>query len=82
MSKTNKQAVLLIDAVQSYFLHKKVSAEANLENYLNNSTGIGEHGDIVAECVKLVEQIDHSESCLSIVNNYKPEVSIGDTAMV
>ena len=82
MSEINKQAVLLIDAVQSYFLHKKVSAEANLENYLNNSSGIGEHGDIVSECVKLVEQIDHAESCLSIVNNYKPEVSIEDTAMV
>lgn len=82
MSDINKQAVLLVDAVSAYFLHKKTSAQANLENYLNNSTGIGEHGDIVSECVKLVEQIDHAESCLSIVDNYKPALSIEDSAMV
>ena len=66
MSEINKQAVLLVDAVAAYFLHKKTSAQANLENYLNNSSGIGEH----------------AESCLSIVDNYKPALSIEDSAMV
>mgnify|MGYP003147355014 CR=1 FL=1 len=82
MSNTKNKSELLITAIQAYFLHKKRSAEANLENYLYNSVAIGEHGDIVSECVKLIEQIDHAESCLSIVDTYIPAVSNGSDAMV
>ena len=36
---------------------QETKAVANLNNYLNNPAGIGEHPDIVAECSKLVKQI-------------------------
>tara|TARA_R100000734_G_scaffold18058_1_gene14640 strand:- start:142 stop:336 length:195 start_codon:yes stop_codon:yes gene_type:complete len=36
---------------------QETKAVANLNNYLNNPAGIGEHPDIVEECSKLVKQI-------------------------
>jgi len=42
----------------------KAKAKVLLDNYLYNSTGIGEHPDIMAECIKCVHQIDESDSAL------------------
>ena len=36
---------------------KESKAIANLQNYMSNSAGIGEHPDVVAECSKLVKDI-------------------------
>ena len=36
---------------------QETKAVANLNNYLTNPVGVGEHPDIVAECSKLVKQI-------------------------
>lgn len=68
MTKDNWRTVVL-DGIQGYFEYKKKAAAANLENYLNNPSAIGEHGDLVSECVKLVEDIEHAESCLNLVDN-------------
>lgn len=67
MSKFNKyrdHKQLLLQAVKANFFSKKVSAQTNLANYLNNPAGIGEHGDLVSEAVKLVEEIENAESCI------------------
>ena len=39
------------------FSVKEAKAIANLQNYMSNSAGIGEHPDIVEECSKLVKDI-------------------------
>jgi len=51
---------------------KEAKAIANLQNYMNNPVGIGEHPDIVEECSKLVKDIAEAkelrETVHSIVN--------------
>lgn len=54
----------LLRAVGLHFEAKRQRALANLTNYLTNAAGVGEHPDIVEECIKLLEDIDHSEGVL------------------
>jgi len=54
----------LFQAVEAHFLAMRAKAVVNLNNYLNSSAGIGEHPDIVAEAIKLLETIDHAEGVL------------------
>ena len=49
-----KTALLQFQAARS-------KAQANLEIYLNNAAGIGEHPDVVAEIVQLVNAITEAE---------------------
>jgi hypothetical protein len=54
-------------------------AKTNLDNYLANPAAIGEHPDIVAEAIKLVEAMEASESNLQTLNeaygtNYTTEI--------
>ena len=48
---------LIIDALIAEAKAKEIKAMANLQNYLSNPAGIGEHPDIVEECMKLVKDI-------------------------
>ena len=48
MSKDEWKKALL-DGAGSYFEYKKKKAQVNLENYLQNPAGIGEHPDLVQE---------------------------------
>ena len=59
---TPQQLVLM--AVESHFQAKRSRAVANLNNYMNSAVGVGEHPDIVEECIKLVESVDQAESVL------------------
>ena len=54
----------LIPAVRSHFGAKRDRAVANLNNYLNNPAGIGEHPDIVEECVKLLQDLSDADGVL------------------
>ena len=56
------------DILRGLMLHleaEKAKAKVCLDNYLYNSAGIGEHPDIMAECVKYVHQIDEADSALN-----------------
>ena len=46
----------------------KAKAKVSLDNYLYNSVGIGEHPDIMAECIKCVHQIGEADSALKTLN--------------
>ena len=70
MIKKNWKLALL-DGANSYFNYKKKKAETNLSNYIESPAGIGEHGDIVEECIKLIEAIEHAKGCLEIVDEIK-----------
>ena len=48
---------LIMNAIIAEANAKEAKAIANLQNYMNNPAGIGEHPDIVAECSKLVKDI-------------------------
>jgi hypothetical protein len=54
----------LLTALRSHFVAKRDKAVANLNNYLNNPAGIGEHPDIVEECVNLLQDLSDADGVL------------------
>ena len=49
---------------------KETKAIANLQNYLSNPAGIGEHPDIVEECMKLIKDIAEAREIAETVNSF------------
>jgi hypothetical protein len=60
---------LIMNAVLKEAEAKEAKAVANLQNYMTNSAGIGEHPDIVAECSKLIKDIAEARELASTVNS-------------
>ena len=60
---------LIIDALIAEAKAKEIKAMANLQNYLSNPAGIGEHPDIVEECMKLVKDIAEAREIASTVTS-------------
>ena len=58
----------IVDALQAKYIAQKLEAIANLQNYLSNSVGVGEHPNIVAECDKLVDIIGHANDKLDTLS--------------
>lgn len=54
---------------------KEAKAIANLQNYMTNPAGIGEHPDIVEECKKLVKDIAEAREMIETVNSLIDESS-------
>ena len=48
---------LIMNAIVSEANAKEAKAIANLNTYLSNSVGVGEHPDVVGECMKLIKDI-------------------------
>lgn len=55
-------------AAVAHFEARRTRALANLQVYLSTPVGIGEHGDIVEEVVKMVEAIADAEGCLEVLS--------------
>ena len=60
---------LIMNAIIAEANAKEAKAIANLQNYMNNPAGIGEHPDIVAECSKLVKDIAHAREMRQTVHS-------------
>ena len=80
LTKKKKEKVmsnLIMNALLAEANAKESKAIANLQNYLSNPAGIGEHPDIVEECMKLVKDIaearEIAETVKNIVSNNKGE---------
>ena len=54
---------------------KEAKAIANLQNYMTNAAGLGEHPDIVEECKKLVKDIAEAREMIDTVNSLIDESS-------
>ena len=59
----------LITALETRYSADIAEAKANLQNYLSNSVGVGEHPNIVAECDKLITQITDADGKLAILKS-------------
>ena len=59
----------LITALETRYQADIAEAKANLQNYLSNSVGVGEHPNIVAECDKLIAQITDADGKLAILKS-------------
>tara|TARA_Y100000389_G_C17463986_1_gene523998 strand:- start:3112 stop:3321 length:210 start_codon:yes stop_codon:yes gene_type:complete len=66
---------LKVDALATRYLADKAEALSNIENYIRNSAGIGEHPNIIEELDKLVDQWttanDKYEALKQIMDNLK-----------
>ena len=51
-------------AALKHFEAVRARAEANLEIYMKNSVGIGEHPDVVEEVIKLTKEIVEAEEAI------------------
>ena len=60
---------LIMNAIIAEANAKEAKAIANLQNYMNNPAGIGEHPDIVAECSKLIKDIAEAKEMRQTVHS-------------
>ena len=61
-------STLIMNALIAEANAKEAKAVANLQNYMSNSVGVGEHPDIVAECKKLVTEIAEARELRETIN--------------
>ena len=54
----------------------ETKAVANLQNYMSNSAGIGEHPDVVEECSKLVKEIAAARELRETVQSLYKESTV------
>jgi len=59
----------ILSAAESYFLGKIDFHRVNLEVYLENSAGIGEHSDIMGAVESELAKIAEFEEKLSVLRN-------------
>jgi pyruvate/2-oxoglutarate dehydrogenase complex dihydrolipoamide acyltransferase (E2) component len=59
---------LLLRGVEAHFMAQRARAVANLTVYMASPAGIGEHPDVVEECIKLISEIDNADSLLETLN--------------
>ena len=71
--KENNMTTEIINALNAKFNADKLIAFANLTNYMNNSSGVGEHPDIVSECEKLVAIITDADGKLQTLSQLLPK---------
>ena len=67
----NETGQKILEALETTFTGEEQKAAANLNNYLNNAAGIGEHPDVVAEAKKLIEEIEHARHCKEITHSLR-----------
>jgi hypothetical protein len=63
----------IINALNAKFNADKLTAFANLTNYMNNSAAVGEHPDIVVEAEKLVAAIADADGKLQTLSQLLPK---------
>ncbi len=59
---------LIMNAILAEANAKEAKAIANLQVYMSNPAGIGEHPDVVAECTKLIKDIAEARETRDTVN--------------
>ena len=63
----------LIEALISHAKGQIAKHKANVEVYMNSTTGIGEHSDIVETLEKELDNIAKYEDQLDVINKYFKE---------
>ena len=61
----------LLNSVELSYIGKMAEAKANLEIYLNNSVGVGEHSNITGEIKKLLLDIAEAKDVLNTIGEIK-----------
>ena len=72
MTKINKMRNILLKATRSHAQGHVDKHIANIEVYLNQSVGIGEHSDIIEAIELELEEIAKYQDQLDILDQYFP----------
>ena len=68
----NERHKMIVDALRKKYEYEIIAAKANIDVYLRNSAGIGEHPDIVAAVDTEMEKLADAEDKLKTLNsNFK-----------
>ena len=59
----------MLKAALSHFVAVRDRAVGNLNNLLQNPTGVGEHVDVVGEVINLVEELERANSCVALLSS-------------
>ena len=65
----NERHKMIVDALRKKYEYEIISARANIDVYLRNPAGIGEHPDIVAAVDSEMEKLASAEDKLSSLNS-------------
>jgi hypothetical protein len=65
----NERFKMIVDALRKKYEYEIISARANIDVYLKNPAGIGEHPDIVAAVDSEMEKLASAEDKLSSLNS-------------
>ena len=65
----NERFKMIVDALRKKYEYEIISARANIDVYLKNPAGIGEHPDIVAAVDSEMEKLSSAEDKLSSLNS-------------
>ena len=60
----------MIDALRKMYEAEIAHAKANVEVYLNNPAGIGEHPDLVSAVDEQIDKMAHAEDKLEVLNKH------------
>ena len=69
----------IVEAIKAEAVAKEAKAIANLENYLSNAVGVGQHPDIVSEFVKLLKEAAEAKEILDTCERLFKEKQDGNT---
>ena len=69
----------LLNASKTHFQAHIEKHRVNVENLLQNSVGIGEHGDIMDTIEKELEEMSKYHDLLEILSTYFPDDYNGDS---
>ena len=61
---------LLLDSLRAQAVGNIAKAKANIEVYLHNPVGIGEHPDVVAAIQEQLDIIAHEEERISVLDTH------------
>ena len=60
----------LIEALIKKLEGEIAMARANIQVYTKNAAGIGEHPDIIEECIKITDELASAQDGLKIIKGY------------
>lgn len=67
--------MMIIDALRKKYEADIAAAQANIQVYIDNPAGIGEHPDLVAAVDHQVQVMAEAEDKLDVINAYFVETS-------
>ena len=70
---------MLIDAQTSHLVGGINKHKANIEVYMNNTTGIGEHSDIIETIELELEKLSNYHDKLEMLVKYFPKTTEGES---